>query len=67
MNFELKIALMQKFGRQVIAARRPQINESRLSYLINGDSVPSDTEKAKLQKALGRDYFSANEEGPRAA
>jgi DNA-binding transcriptional regulator YdaS (Cro superfamily) len=66
MNFELKFALMRTFGSQVVAARRLGIPESRLSYLVRGHRPPSPTEKAKLEQALGRDFFQS-EKGPRAA
>lgn len=65
MNVELKIALIRKFGSQVVGARRLEMCESKLSYLVRGHRQPSPEERQKLTRALGKDYFAV-EEGPRA-
>jgi hypothetical protein len=67
MNFDLKIALLQKFGSQIVGARRLEMAESRLSYLVRGHKEPSAKEREKLRQALGKDYFSVSAEGPRTA
>jgi hypothetical protein len=66
MNFDLKIALVKRFGSQVRAARALEICESRLSNLINGHRTPKAEEREILKAALGADYFE-EPEGPRAA
>jgi hypothetical protein len=67
MNFDLKIALLQKFGSQIVGVRRLEMAESRLSYLVRGHKEPSAKEREKLRQALGKDYFSVSAEGPRTA
>jgi hypothetical protein len=66
-NWDLKIALIKSFGSQIVAARRLKIQECKLSYLVNGHSKPNERERALLERALGRDYFANEGEGPRAA
>ena len=66
MNFELKIALIRKFGSQIVGARHLEMCESRLSYLVRGHKEPTAEEREKLRLALGKDYFAA-EQGPQAA
>jgi hypothetical protein len=61
-NWDLKIALIQSFGSQIVAARRLKIQECKLSYIVNGHSEPNVREREVLKKALGRDYFSEVEE-----
>ena len=67
MNIDLKIAIIRIFGSQVMASRKLRINESKLSYFVRGYSLPNERERKLLEKALGRDYFSKEGEGPRAA
>jgi len=67
MRFDLKIALMTVFGTQISAARKLRINEGRLSHLVRGHDDPNERERRLLEKALGRDYFAKEGEGPRAA
>ena len=67
MKFDLKIALVKKFGSQIRAARDLAICESRLSYLVNEHRSPSEQERETLRVALGADYFTEEPQGPRAA
>ena len=67
MNFGLKVALIQTFGSQMVGARRLEMAESRLSYLVRGHKEPTPEEREKLRIALGKDYFARDEEGPRTA
>jgi hypothetical protein len=67
MNLDLKIALIRNFGSQVRASRRLRIPENKLSYIVQGHSEPNERERRLLEKALGRDYFSKQEDGPQAA
>ena len=66
-NMDLKIALIRYAGSQVAASRRLSIPENKLSYIVRGHSEPNERERALLEKALGRDYFSKEGEGPQAA
>jgi transcriptional regulator with XRE-family HTH domain len=56
-NWDLKIAIASKFGRQVEAARQLGIRESRLSYIVHGHVEPSPSECEALAKALGREFI----------
>ena len=67
MNLDLKIALIRNFGSQVVASRRLKIQESKLSYIINGHSEPNEREREILKKALGADFFLQEGDGPQAA
>jgi hypothetical protein len=67
MNLDLKIALLRTFGSQIVAARRLRINEGKLSHFVRGHDEPNEHERKVLEKALGRDYFSKEGEGPQAA
>jgi hypothetical protein len=51
---KLKIAVIERYGTQVVAARRLKIREARLSYLVQGHVDPSPEELAILRKSLGR-------------
>jgi hypothetical protein len=62
LNLDLKIALIRNFGSQIVAARRLRINQSKLSFFVNGHSEPNERERTLLEKALGRDYFAEGEE-----
>jgi hypothetical protein len=66
-NWDFKIALIQKYHSQIVASRQLKIPENKLSYLVQGHSEPNERERAILKKALGRDFFSREDEGPRAA
>ena len=66
MNFGLKVALIQTFGSQIVGARRLEMVESRLSYLVRGHKEPTAEEREKLRLALGKDYFVVDQ-GPRDA
>lgn len=67
MNLDLKIALLKTFGTQIVASRRLKITEGRLSHFVRGHDEPNEHERKVLEKALGRDYFSQESEGPQAA
>jgi transcriptional regulator with XRE-family HTH domain len=56
-NWELKIAIASKFGRQLDAARALGIKESRLSYIVHGHVNPSPSENEALAKGLGREFI----------
>ena len=53
LNWDLKSALVEKIGSQVVAARAMGIRESRLSYLIRGHALPSEQEREALEHVLG--------------
>jgi hypothetical protein len=63
-NLDFKIALIQNFGSQIAASRRLKIQENKLSHLVRGYNEPTEREREVLKKALGRDYFSKEEDGP---
>ena len=65
MNIDLKVELIRTFGSQVVAAKRLNIGESKLSYLVRGHVEPNAHERKILRTALGADYFEP--EGPQAA
>ena len=67
MNIELKIALIRRFGSQIRAVKPLDIDESRLSRLVNGHRDPTSDERQRLTVALGVDYFASDGEGPSAA
>lgn len=67
MNMDLKLALIRNFGTQIAASRRLKIREEKLSHLVRGYDEPNERERALLEKALGRDYFSKQQDGPQAA
>jgi hypothetical protein len=52
-NWDLKVAIIQKFGSQVHAARALGIRESRLSYLVRGHVQPSRVERRLLENCFG--------------
>jgi hypothetical protein len=54
MNFDLKVALMQRFGSQVVAAQRLGIRENRLSYLVRLHVEPTAKELQILETEFGR-------------
>lgn len=53
-NWELKSALIERFGSQVEAARRLGIREAKLSYILRGHAEPSGRERDALERVLGR-------------
>jgi transcriptional regulator with XRE-family HTH domain len=55
-NLEFKVAIIKKFGSQVVAARELGVRESRLSYLIRGHSTPTIAERNALAEAFGRRF-----------
>ena len=67
MNIELKIALIRRFGSQIRAAKPLNIDEPRLSRLVNGHRDPTAEERRRLSVALGVDYFASDGEGASAA
>ena len=52
--WELKQAIVNKFGSQVVAAHKMGIRESRLSYIVWGHAQPSKTQIEALINAVGR-------------
>jgi ribosome-binding protein aMBF1 (putative translation factor) len=58
MNWDLKLALVKKFGSQIKAARKLGIRESRLSYIVRGHVKPSKSEHRSLAKALGWEFVN---------
>ena len=56
-NWELKSALVKRFGTQVEAARQLKIRESRLSYIIRGHAEPTELEQKTMEDVLGLDVF----------
>jgi len=53
-NWNLKTALVERFGTQVEAAKNLGIAENRLSYIIRGHIQPSTREREVLEKTLGK-------------
>ncbi len=53
-NWNLKSALVERFGSQVEAAREMEIRENRLSYIVRGHVRPTEREREALEKSLGR-------------
>jgi hypothetical protein len=54
MNFELKAAIIRKFGSQVVASRKLGIREAKLSYIVCGHAKPSEKEQKALELAFGK-------------
>lgn len=52
MNFKLKFAIIKSFKNQIQIARDAEIQESRLSKIVNGYIEPTDDEMEKIAKAL---------------
>ena len=52
-RWELKQAVVNKFGSQVEAAAKLGWRESRLSYLIRGHVRPTDQERKALESVFG--------------
>jgi len=52
-NWNLKVALVRKFGSQISTATQIGIAENRLSYIVRGHIQPSDREWKALALALG--------------
>jgi plasmid maintenance system antidote protein VapI len=57
MNVELRIALIQRFGSQINAAKPLQIDEPTLSRIVRGHRGPTPEQRKRFKKILGRDYF----------
>jgi len=53
-NWDLKGALVERFGSQVEAAMAIGIRENRLSYIIRGHIQPSKMERKALERAMGK-------------
>ncbi len=53
-NWDLKSALVERFGSQIEAARELGIRESRLSYIVRGHVKPSERERKALEASLGK-------------
>jgi hypothetical protein len=66
-NIDLKLSLIRTFGSQLAASRKLRIHESKLSHIVRGYDEPNEREREILKRALGRDFFSKEDEGPRAA
>lgn len=52
-TFELKAAIIGKYGTQFQASRRLGIQPSRISALCRGSDEPSERERKILSRALG--------------
>jgi hypothetical protein len=65
MNFDLKFALIRQFGSQVKATKVLDIDESRLSRLVQGHLEPTAEERARFAARLGCDYFAPDGNGLR--
>jgi len=55
LNWNLKLALVDRFGSQIEAAKQLGIRENKLSYIVRGHATPSEQERTALEKGLGRD------------
>jgi hypothetical protein len=66
-NVDLRYALIRKYGSQLVASLRLKIPENKISRFVQGHNEPNERERAILTKALGRDFFSKEGEGPQAA
>lgn len=56
-TFELKAAIIGKYGTQFQASRRLGIQPSRLSALCRGSDEPSERERKILSRVLGEDVI----------
>jgi len=54
---ELKTAIVEKFWSQSDFARATNLQESRVSKILNGRIDPSPEEKRRLPAALGEDII----------
>jgi len=54
--WDLKAAIVEKFGTQVEASKALGIREAKLSYIIRGHAQPSDQEFKALEHNLGRKF-----------
>ena len=52
-NWNLKSALVTRFGTQVEAAHQLKISEAKLSHILRGYATPSDLERKALEQSLG--------------
>lgn len=52
MNFKLKFAIIKSGKNQIQIAREAEIQESRLSKIVNGYLEATDDEMEKIAKAL---------------
>lgn len=64
MNYQLKFAIIRSGKNQIAIAREAEIQESKLSKIVNGYVQPTEEEKERIAKAL--DYpveslFKVNE------
>ena len=53
-KWNLKSALVERFGSQVEAAKATGIRENRMSYIVRGHIQPSERERKALEQALGK-------------
>jgi len=49
----LKAAIAEKYGTQVEASIQLKMHESRLSHIVRGYALPSDSEREILEKIFG--------------
>ena len=52
-NFELKAAIIRRYGSQIVAARELGISTTHLSHLVQGHDVPRPGEEEILRQKLG--------------
>lgn len=54
LNLPLRLAIIMSGKRQRRIARLARMHESALSLIINGHRIPTDAERARLAKTLGK-------------
>ena len=54
-NWDLKSALVDRYGSQVRACHKMEIRESKMSCIIRGYAQPSEKERRALERALGKE------------
>ena len=54
----LKLAILSRYGTQRKFAGSIGLGEVRVSNIVRGIAVPSSTEQAAIESALGQDFFS---------
>ncbi len=54
-KWDLKVALVNHYGSQILASRHLKIPEGRLSKLIRGHVTPTEKERKALKRVLGKE------------
>ena len=65
MNFKLKFAIIRSGKNQIEIAREAEIQESKLSKIVNGYVQPTEEEMSRIAKVLEipkRELFNINDQ-----